>query len=251
MRLPRHGVDSTEGNVSCLVSDEPWPRGRRSRRESSSTCSTVASWRARNSTVIATAGSSRCAGVDALDVNAWLVAEGWALAYRQYSVAYVEQESMARQSRRGMWRGEFVSPWDWRQGKRLRPSLRGPHIATVTGERQQGGLCRIKANISRNSGKRIYHMPGDRDYVPTRISVERGERWFCSESEARSAGWRRPGSSPSELAIGELTAPYALRETRGSPAMPRHLDPRGGDAHVRCAPRAETVNSQRRFHHET
>ena len=66
-------------------------------------------------------------------------------------------------------------------------------IATAPSERQQGGLCRIKGNISRNSGKRIYHMPGDRDYAPTRISVERGERWFCSESEARSAGWRRAG----------------------------------------------------------
>ena len=53
--------------------------------------------------------------------------------------------------------------------------------------------CNIKGNISHNSGRRIYHMPGDRDYARTRISPSRGERWFCSEAEARAAGWRRAG----------------------------------------------------------
>ena len=55
------------------------------------------------------------------------------------------------------------------------------------------GTCNIKGNISHNSGKRIYHMPGDRDYERTRISTSRGERYFCSEAEARAAGWRRAG----------------------------------------------------------
>ena len=34
-------------------------------------------------------------------------------------------------------------------------------------------------------------MPGDRDYERTRISTSRGERYFCTEAEARAAGWRR------------------------------------------------------------
>ncbi len=50
--------------------------------------------------------------------------------------------------------------------------------------------CQIKGNISRSSD-RIYHVPGGRDYEPTRIDVSKGERWFCSEDEARKAGWRR------------------------------------------------------------
>jgi hypothetical protein len=49
--------------------------------------------------------------------------------------------------------------------------------------------CRIKGNISENG--RIYHVPGQRYYTATRINRLRGERWFCSEAEARSAGWRR------------------------------------------------------------
>ena len=53
------------------------------------------------------------------DLNAWLVASGWALAYRQYSEDYVNEEERARSNRRGMHRGEFVEPWRWRQGERM------------------------------------------------------------------------------------------------------------------------------------
>jgi len=50
--------------------------------------------------------------------------------------------------------------------------------------------CDIKGNISA-SGERIYHLPGQDYYDDTRISAGKGERYFCSEEEARAAGWRR------------------------------------------------------------
>lgn len=53
--------------------------------------------------------------------------------------------------------------------------------------------CNIKGNISYNSGERIYHLPGQMDYWQTKISRSNGERWFCSEAEAKAAGWRRAG----------------------------------------------------------
>jgi hypothetical protein len=34
-------------------------------------------------------------------------------------------------------------------------------------------------------GEGIYHLPGDRDYEDTRIDPSKGERWFCSEDEAK------------------------------------------------------------------
>src|SRR5918996_1068886 len=43
-----------------------------------------------------------------------LVSGGWALAYRRYSKDYVVAEDEARRARRGMWRGTFVKPWEWR-----------------------------------------------------------------------------------------------------------------------------------------
>lgn len=55
---------------------------------------------------------------------------------------------------------------------------------------QEGTRCNIKGNVS-TRGEKIYHVPGQRYYAETRISASHGERWFCSEQEARAAGWRR------------------------------------------------------------
>lgn len=57
--------------------------------------------------------------VDGADLNAWLVAQGHALAHRRYSLEYVDEEEAARAGRRGIWAGDFVAPWDWRRGERL------------------------------------------------------------------------------------------------------------------------------------
>lgn len=53
--------------------------------------------------------------------------------------------------------------------------------------------CTIKGNISIKSGERIYHVRGQHFYESTKISPQYGERWFCSEEEAREAGWRKAG----------------------------------------------------------
>ncbi|WP_419195924.1 hypothetical protein [Ensifer adhaerens] len=54
-----------------------------------------------------------------------------------------------------------------------------------------GQSCDIKGNISIDTGERIYHIPGQKFYSATVINGNYGERWFCSEAEARAAGWRR------------------------------------------------------------
>ncbi|TYR37154.1 hypothetical protein FY036_00340 [Mesorhizobium microcysteis] len=51
--------------------------------------------------------------------------------------------------------------------------------------------CTVKGNVSIETGERIYHVPGQKYYHDTVISPGYGERWFCSEAEARSAGWRK------------------------------------------------------------
>ena len=122
------------------------------------------------------------------DLNAWMVGQGLALAYRRYARDYVDEEAGARSARRGLWRGNFVAPWDWRRGERLEGTA--PRSVQDSGSSSGTGNCRIKGNVSR-SGERIYHVPGAQHYERTRISPAKGERWFCSESEARAAGWRR------------------------------------------------------------
>ncbi|MGK7942677.1 MAG: hypothetical protein AB4062_21465 [Crocosphaera sp.] len=51
--------------------------------------------------------------------------------------------------------------------------------------------CNIKGNISISTGRKLYHVPGQRDYENTVITTEKGERWFCSEEEAIRAGWTK------------------------------------------------------------
>jgi len=51
--------------------------------------------------------------------------------------------------------------------------------------------CAVKGNISYNTGNHLYHVPGMEDYERTIIDSTKGERWFCSESEAVAAGWRK------------------------------------------------------------
>lgn len=51
--------------------------------------------------------------------------------------------------------------------------------------------CNIKGNISYNSGQKIYHLPGMEDYQGTVIDKSRGERWFCTETDAIAKGWKK------------------------------------------------------------
>ncbi len=57
-------------------------------------------------------------------------------------------------------------------------------------EEPVSGSCEIKGNIS-SSDEKIYHLPGCGSYDKTVIDESAGERWFCSEQEARDAGWRK------------------------------------------------------------
>lgn len=47
----------------------------------------------------------------------------------------------------------------------------------------------IKGNINAKC-ERIYHTPRDSTYSLVKIDAAAGERYFCSEEEARAAGWR-------------------------------------------------------------
>lgn len=50
-----------------------------------------------------------------VDLNGWLVRQGWAVAYRRYSADYIWAENEARMAGRGMWAGSFIPPEEWRR----------------------------------------------------------------------------------------------------------------------------------------
>lgn len=114
------------------------------------------------------------------DLGATMVEYGWAVAFRRYSSKYIAHEYRAKAAKAGIWRSDFILPQEYRsqrersssQVQEARPS------AEVTG-------CVIKGNRSRR-GEWIYHLPGQQYYEQTRP-----EEIFCSEAEARAAGYRR------------------------------------------------------------
>lgn len=180
-RIRLHGIDAPERRQTCAVRGKPWDCGAEATRALAARiadrhveCESTDTDRYGRTVAVCRSGGA--------DLNAWMVAEGWALAYRRYATDYVDHELAAQNAQRGIWRGEFVAPWEWRRGRRLTGS--GEEAARPQTE------CRIKGNISRR-GDRIYHVPGGRYYARTRIDLAKGERWFCSEQEALSAGWRR------------------------------------------------------------
>jgi len=131
------------------------------------------------------------------DLNGWMVENGWALAYVQYSRRYVHQQENARTHQRGLWSGAFIAPWDWRH-RDVNTVVLGAYAVPVNaqsvllprslGESAPSRECNIKGNINR-SGERIYHMPGQQYYSSVRMDA--GKRWFCTPEEAEAAGWRR------------------------------------------------------------
>jgi len=173
-----HGVDAPESRQTCQKGGVEWLCG----REASKAMRIIVGRSEVACEAIDTDRYGRIVGrcvTGGNDIGEALVSQGLALAYRRYSKDYVDAESGAKASQLGMWSGQFIPPWDWRRGKRL-----------ATAPINDNEVCAIKGNISR-SGERIYHVPNGYYYAKTKISPDKGERYFCSEDEAAAAGWRK------------------------------------------------------------
>ena len=178
-RIRLHGIDAPESGQNCQANDKNYRCGQHATLalsdkigSSNITCRGTDSDRYGRVIAICYLGN--------IDLNAWMVTQGWAIAYRQYSTDYVSNEENAKTANRGIWRGPFVPPSQWRRGTRLND------VELVSSD----GECQIKGNINKK-GEKIFHIPGGRWYKNTKIDSAKGEQMFCSEQEAISAGWRK------------------------------------------------------------
>ena len=113
------------------------------------------------------------------EINAAMVEQGNAWAYRRFSDDYAATEERARAEGFGIWQASTQPAWEYRAAR------------WEVAEQEAPEGCPIKGNIARD-GERIYHAPWSPWYSRTKLSPEKGERWFCSEAEAGAAGWRAP-----------------------------------------------------------
>jgi endonuclease YncB( thermonuclease family) len=50
-----------------------------------------------------------------INLNKWMVRNGYAVAYRRYSTDYIEDENYAKKNKIGLWGGNFIHPEKWRK----------------------------------------------------------------------------------------------------------------------------------------
>ena len=120
--------------------------------------------------------------VDDALVNLVLVTQGFAKSYSYppdvaYQDLFLIAEKKAREDKMGLWTACGG----------VAPAVSTTPSASASASNPS---CTIKGNISA-SGEKIYHMQGCGSYAKTQIDESHGEHWFCSESEAQTAGWRK------------------------------------------------------------
>jgi len=117
-RVRLHGIDAPEQQQECGKNGQTWRCG----HASTQTLSNLI-----DSQVVTCKGTDTdqyerliaVCYVNGMDLNAAMVDVGMAMAYRRYSKNYVPNELRAKENGKGLWVGNFVYPWDWRQGKVL------------------------------------------------------------------------------------------------------------------------------------
>jgi endonuclease YncB( thermonuclease family) len=113
-RIRLHGIDAPEAKQTCTAGGKEWSCGREATNalvdifgEHWVSCSQRDRDRYGRIVAVCRAGS--------VNLNAWMVLNGWAVAYRRFSTDYVRDEGEASGRKAGLWRGEFVMPWEWRR----------------------------------------------------------------------------------------------------------------------------------------
>jgi len=111
---------------------------------------------------------------DGTNFNKWLIENGYAHEYTyllpyKYQLEFKNAEDYARRNNKGLW---------------------SPTACKTQTTNQSNNQCVIKGNINSEKEK-IYHLPGGEYYDKTVINESKGERWFCTETEAQTAGWRK------------------------------------------------------------
>lgn len=116
LELRLQGIDAFERKQSCSIGKTPWPCGEEAKAALKA--------KIKDQTILCNMDAldkygrplSTCY-INGENLNAWIVKNGWGLAYRKYSDAYVTDEAEAKKEKRGAWRGDFVEPWNWRHGR--------------------------------------------------------------------------------------------------------------------------------------
>lgn len=138
---------------------------------------------------------------EAVSLNQSMVRQGFALASDSATGGgFKADEAGAKGDLKGLWKGCFVAPQDFRHDNKsaslLGVSCRNDKDREIRDllfpeEPAMPPNCSIKAKfavrarVTGNVG--VYHLQACRTYAP----VTKPDRWFCTEEDAQAAGFRK------------------------------------------------------------
>lgn len=194
VRYRLHGIDAPEARQSCRAWGRTWDCG------AAATEALMSRAEGMTCTGSGTDAFGRTIGICSAggrDLNAWLVANGWALAYRRFSEDYVGEEEQARSNGRGIHRGQFIEPWDWRRGERLDGEDTFAALASGTLDVEALADRMLRGNDSGVYGRWLEHSVFG--MVDDSVAVSFGDY---------------PGTNPTEIGGGVWTGALVGMDTR-------------------------------------
>ncbi len=138
---------------------------------------------------------------ESVSLNQLLVRQGFALNFEPSAKGrFREDETAAKDNGRGLWKGCFVAPQEFRRGRKdgalLGESCRAdkdreiravlfPEDPAMPAGCSIKGKFAVRARVTGNVG--VYHLQGCRSYP----ALTKPDRWFCSEEDAQAEGFRK------------------------------------------------------------
>ncbi len=113
-KIRLHGIDAPETKQTCKIDNENWYCGKQSTKELKNLINNQKVECITNDVDRYNRYIAVCF-VNEININQWMVKNGWAIAYRYYSKDYVVEEEYANDKKLGIWKSEFIEPYAYRR----------------------------------------------------------------------------------------------------------------------------------------
>ena len=113
-KIRLYGIDAPEINQTCTIKEKIWDCG-------------IESFLALKNIILENEVECEITDIDQykrfiarcfvnkININKYLVRNGWAIAYRYYSLDFIDDEKIAKNNKVGIWQGKFKEPYLYRK----------------------------------------------------------------------------------------------------------------------------------------
>ena len=113
-KIRLHGIDAPETKQTCEIDNKDWDCGKQSTKELKNLINNQKVECITNDIDRYNRYVAICY-VNEININQWMVKNGWAISYRYYSKDYIVEEKYAHDNKLGIWKSKFVEPYKYRK----------------------------------------------------------------------------------------------------------------------------------------